>query len=376
MNALIAFVTTLTFVTGPPQLSAGNSPPIPSKSPKEYQAFVQEMRSFKALVPVVKSPPNLGPNARYGFDFVVGGKNRGWIVDGDDVHGWVLYLDLKGDGDLSTAKPHPFNRVSGAFSLQITATDGNAEFIVRFELKQIDVNGVEIPGVSIQGENVRRGVMTIGGKRIPFVLTGMSGRYDDPYNSLTIDTTGEGTLDRYVVADKYMNLFGKSYGFKVDPLGASLALTELAVAMPGRPSLAIGSLAPDFSAVDIDGVTRSLAQYRGRLVLLEFWSTYCGPCRRDAPKIVKIYNSTQRVKLEYLSVSEDDSEATLRSFLTQFGIKWPEICETWEGPVHRLYRVNGIPTYFLIGPARQILDTWVGADEVVARVSKVIAQKY
>jgi thiol-disulfide isomerase/thioredoxin len=205
-------------------------------------------------------------------------------------------------------------------------------------------------------------------------LWGSRGQYDGPYSSITIDSTGTGDEERYELSERYVNLFGKSYEFTVDPRGERLTLTELAEARPDRPSLKVGSLAPEFAQNDIEGVAQTLVGYRGRMLLLEFWSTHCFPCRADAPLMVAFYKETSREKLAFLGVSDDESEDELRAFLKEFSVLWPQIREPWEGAIHRMYRVRGEPTYCLIGPKGEILDTWAVGGEAVSRVKKFLAR--
>jgi thiol-disulfide isomerase/thioredoxin len=304
----------------------------------------------------------------------MGGKNHGWILDGNDDRGWVLYLDWKRNGDLSGARPQRFNRVNGVYQLQEEVIDGDVQWPCRFEVTHVKVKGVEQPAVFEHDQTVRRGVIEVGGKRAPFTLMGENGRYNEAFQSFTVDRTGAGRPENYSIAERYLNLFGKSYEFKVNARGDSLALTELPVARPDRPPLTVGSAAPEFAATDTGDVRRNLAGYRGRLVLLEFWGTWCVPCERDAPRLVKFYKNTPRDKVELLGVSTDDSQATLRRFLTTSGIQWPQIRESVDGTLHRLYRANGLPTYYVIGPTGAILETWVGGDKL-ARLSKYLAQR-
>lgn len=364
---LPVFASALVFFTGPPQLSndPGQRAIDALFDQKEYRAFVKRDQGIKSLVFIRKSPANLSSSALYGNGFPMGGRPHGYILDGNNDSGWVLYLDWKGNGDLSGAKPQPLKRVNGVYQLQLEVKDRDVQWACRLELTRYRNK----PEVSMDYITVRRGLIEIGGKRAPFALNGGFGKYDDPYEDLTIDRTGSGKIESYTVAERYLNLFGKSYEFKVNPRGDSLALTELPKARPDRPALTVGSKAPDFEATDTTGMRRNLAGYRGRLLLLEFWGTWCGPCKRDAPHLVKFYSTTQRNKLEILGVSTDDSEATLRSYLFTSGIKWPQIREADNGALHRLYRANGFPTYYLIGAAGQIVDTWVGGEKL-ARLTK------
>ena len=91
--------------------------------------------------------------------------------------------------------------------------------------------------------------------------------------------------------------------------------------------------------------------------------------------MVDFYRGLAHEKIEFLGVSSDESEKTLRTFLAQFGMGWTQIREPFGGPVHKLYRVNGEPTYFLVGRAGEILESWVGSGQTTARVSKFLDQR-
>ena len=377
--AVFSFVvSTLTFFTGKPELTSGpyDVGRVAPMDQKAYHALVQEFRQMKSFVPITKTPPSLNSAARYGLNFSVGEQNRGWILDGDDTRGWVIYLDLKGNGDLSNARPQAFKRVGGVYQLQGSVRSDGALLPYRFKLARLkDSYGKVHLNVLIFENTVRRGTLKIGGNAVSFLLSGYGGIYNDPSDNFTIVRPGAKEPETYTVLERYINPFGKSYEFQVDRLGKRLSLTELAVERPDRPSLTVGSLAPSFAATDLDGVVRSLATYRGRLLLVEFWGTWCGPCQSEAPRMVKLYRATRRDQLEFLGIDNDSSEKTLRQFLTQFGMKWPQIREPMEGALQRLYRVAGFPTYYLIGRSGEILATWQEAGETADKVSKFLAAR-
>jgi peroxiredoxin len=305
----------------------------------------------------------------------VEGHNRGWILDGDDEHGWVLYLDWKGDGDLSEAKAQKLARAGNVNRLEVEVSDGELHWACRFELSQIKVEGKEQLGVKINNISVRKGVIELDGRQYPFQLSGSEGKYNGEYDQFAVERFGNGAPDGYKATDGWLNLAGKSYEFTVDKLGASVTLTELAETRPDRPSLKIGSAAPDFSAADLEGASRKLVGYRGRMVLVEFWSTSCGHCRVEAPRMVELYKGLNRDKIEFLGVSSDESEPTLRKFLGEFKLAWPQVREPFQGPIHQVYRVAAEPTYFLIGADGAIFDTWAGSGETTARVTKALASQ-
>ena len=373
--ALTASAATLTFPTGPAELSKNGGGIAFPMDAEQYAKFAEQTKSMVHHVLVVKKPAGLSPTARYGYNFVVGGNNRRWILDGDDEHGWVLYLDWKGDGDLSEAKAQKLERVDKVSRLEVEVSDGGPHWACGFELSQIKMEGKEQLGVTINSISVRKGAIELNGHRYPFQLRGSTGKYNGANDRFVVERFGNGAADSYKATDGLLNLAGKSYEFTVDKLGASVTLTELAETRPDRPSLKIGSAAPDFTAADVEGASRKLVDYRGRMVLLEFWSTSCGPCRAEAPRMVELYEGLDRDKIEFLGVSSDESEATLRKFLGEVKLTWPQVREPFEGPIHQAYRVAGEPTYFLIGADSSIFDTWVGSGETAARVTKALASQ-
>jgi peroxiredoxin len=284
----------------------------------------------------------------------------------------VLYLDWKGDGDLSEVKAQRLERVGNVSRLDVEVSEGGLHWACRFELSQIKIEGKEQLGVKVNNTSVRKGVIELDGHRYQFQLSGSEGKYDGEYDQFTVGRFGNGEADSYKATDGWLNLAGKSYEFTVDKLGASVTLTELAETRPERPSLKIESAAPDFTASDLEGVSRKLTGYRGRMVLIEFWSTSCGPCRAEAPRMVQLYRGLDHDKIEFLGVSSDESEATLRKFLGELKLTWPQVREPFEGPIHQAYRVAAESTYFLIGADGAIFDTWIGSGDTTARVTKAI----
>ncbi|HXJ41889.1 MAG TPA: TlpA disulfide reductase family protein [Bryobacteraceae bacterium] len=371
--ALTASGGTVTFPTGPAELLENDGGIAFPMDAGQYAKFTEQNKSMAHYVSVVKKPAGLSPAARYGYNFVVGGNNRGWILDGDAEHGWVLYLDWKGDGDLSEVKAQKLERIDKVSRLDVEVSDGELHWACRFEVLQIKMENKEQFGVKIDNTSVRKGVIELGGNRYPFQLTGSTGKYNGEYDHFVLERFGNGAADSYKATDRFLNLGGKSYEFTVDKQGASVTLTELAETRPDRLSLKIGSNAPGFTATDLEGVSRRLVDYRGRMVLVEFWSTSCGPCREEAPRMLELYRGLDPDKIEFLGVSSDESEATLRNFLSEFKLTWPQVREPFEGPIHQVYRAAAEPTYFLIGADSAILDTWVGSGETIMRVTKALA---
>lgn len=129
-----------------------------------------------------------------------------------------------------------------------------------------------------------------------------------------------------------------------------------AVANQGRPS--IGSPAPDFRLMDIDGKSVSLSDYQGKVVLLNFWATWCGPCRIEMPAMEALYRSMQPKGLEILAVSVDQQgTAVTRPFQEAMGLSFP-ILHDQDYQVGLTYGARTLPMTFAIdrrGVIRQLV---------------------
>jgi peroxiredoxin len=193
------------------------------------------------------------------------------------------------------------------------------------------------------------------------------------------DLNGDGQLDMstphslevYFVMDKYVTLAGASYEFTVDRQGRSLSLKPIAEKLPDRPALQPGSTAPEFSFTDIDGKTYRLSDFRGKVVLLDFWGVWCGPCVAEAPELASIYQKLHEKGFEVIGIHMGNQIAALREFIAEKGMTWAQAVEEDRGTLHRLFRVDGWPTYYLIGKDGTILahDLRPG-DELIKKIQQ------
>ncbi len=127
-------------------------------------------------------------------------------------------------------------------------------------------------------------------------------------------------------------------------------------AYQGRPS--IGTHAPDFRLKDVDGNAVSLSEYRGKVVLLNFWATWCGPCRVEMPAMEALYRSMKSKGLEILAVSVDqEGSAVTGPFQKSMGLSFP-ILHDRDYQVGLIYGARTLPMTFAVdrnGTIRQVI---------------------
>jgi peroxiredoxin len=122
-------------------------------------------------------------------------------------------------------------------------------------------------------------------------------------------------------------------------------------------------LAPEFSLPELTGQTLNLSAYRGKVVLLDFWATWCDPCREEIPHFVELQNEYRDQGLQIIGISMDDGPGPVREFYRRFNINYP--VAMGNAKTGELYGgVLGLPIAFLIGRDGRIEAKHMGATDV------------
>jgi cytochrome c biogenesis protein CcmG/thiol:disulfide interchange protein DsbE len=136
------------------------------------------------------------------------------------------------------------------------------------------------------------------------------------------------------------------------------------------PAPQVGFLAPSFTLAQLTGQTINLSDYQGQVVLVNFWASWCPPCRAEMPVIQHVYESYQSQGLVVLAIdaSNQDAPAAMQTFLGSFTHSYPILLDT-NGAVNRLYAVSSLPTTFFIGRDGTIRDLVIGGPLSIAGLS-------
>ena len=121
-----------------------------------------------------------------------------------------------------------------------------------------------------------------------------------------------------------------------------------------------GSLAPDFTLPDLDGKNVTLSKFRGKVVLLNFWNTWCGPCRAEMPSLNNLYLELKDKGLVVLSISIDTSEEPVRAFISERKLVFPVLMDKKQKVYSKKYFLYGLPVTFLIDKKGIIVEKFIG----------------
>lgn len=168
---------------------------------------------------------------------------------------------------------------------------------------------------------------------------------------------------------------------KAEPLYKSLDPTvqasyfgkKLKESLEAMKATTIGSVAPEFSSMSVEGKPLTLASFKGKYVLLDFWASWCGPCRQENPNVVKAYKQFKDKNFAILGVSlDEDKTAWMRAIATD-NLTWNHVSDLqgWKSSTAALYGIQGIPANFLIDPSGKIIAKDLRGEALITKLAAV-----
>ena len=168
-----------------------------------------------------------------------------------------------------------------------------------------------------------------------------------------------------------LNIFVMALGAfcQLDPASAQLENTRSSIddlyRKAGISKLSQGEAA-DFALRDMSGNTVTLSGYRGNLVFLNFWATWCGPCRDEMASMERLYRQVRGQGFIMLAVNQKESVTKVANFMRSYGLSFPALLDM-DGRVSSAYRVWGLPTTYLIDPAGHLIGMKSGPRDWASR---------
>lgn len=126
---------------------------------------------------------------------------------------------------------------------------------------------------------------------------------------------------------------------------------------PGTAQQKPGQYAPDIAVRDVQGNMKKLSDQKGKVVLVDFWASWCGPCRKANPSLLKLYTKYRQNGFEIFGVSIDDDKAAWKKAITRDKITWIQVNDSggWDGPIATAYKIEQIPTSYLLDKSGMII---------------------
>lgn len=145
----------------------------------------------------------------------------------------------------------------------------------------------------------------------------------------------------------------------------------------GISDVSLGKKAPNFSAKSPEGKTVSLAENLGKVTIIDFWASWCGPCRKENPNVVALYNEMHSKGLNIVGVSLDKDLGKWKEAIAKDQITWIQMSnlQEWNEPIAKMYKVEQIPTTFLLDANGVIVAKDLRGDELKAKVMELLGAK-
>ena len=166
--------------------------------------------------------------------------------------------------------------------------------------------------------------------------------------------------------------------FKGTTLVAKLEQQEAAQAAAKKieDSLVVGAKFPDFNVTDLEGKPLSVANDKGKVVLVDFWATWCGPCVAEMPNVISAYSKYHSKGFDIIGVSLDEDKSKLTNYIQNQKVAWPQFFDGkgWSNELAVKYGIQAIPANFLLDNSGKIIGKDLRGEDLDKAVAAALAK--
>ena len=153
-------------------------------------------------------------------------------------------------------------------------------------------------------------------------------------------------------------------------------IDKLMARLENLKKVAVGKKFTDFEMKDVKGDMRKLSDYvgQGKVVLIDFWASWCPPCRKETPKLVELYKQYKGKGFEIVGISLDSKQDAWEKGIKDLNITWPQLSDLqgWKNGGAAIYSVNSIPHTILVDKDGTIIAKNIHGDEIEAKLKEVL----
>ena len=284
---------------------------------------------------------------------------------------------------------HPGNIVAGTngalSEIKFVASDINKDFsIFQASLNNIHQQEIKISHVMVAEQDtiklkpLEKTYDSLKMARIPILKTFI---FEHPKSYISLVALREYyvrllEMDNYRLTNAHNNECNEIFSRMDAPIRNSSDGVDFARQFKNEKLLIIGEMAPDFTQPDKDGNPVKLSDFKGKYVLLDFWASWCGPCRQNNPSLVKLYKEFSGEKFTILGISLDDQEgrAAWLKAIKDDGLPWKQVSDLkhWDNAVAKLYTIAAIPQSILVGPDGRIVLNGPSTEELKMKLKQLL----
>ncbi len=153
-----------------------------------------------------------------------------------------------------------------------------------------------------------------------------------------------------------------------------ITIAFITIGFIGKGQVAIGQMAPEISLPGVKGNIIKLSDFKGKVVLLDFWASWCGPCRASIPSVIKLYEKFKAQGFEVFGVSIDTKNKEWQKAIAQDKINYTQAIDTkgFYSPTAEKYGIEQIPTSFLLDKTGKIIAVDLGGTELENKIKELL----